>query len=69
MGQVIESPVEYHNSKDIRKTKKSLVDELLEDAAFQKYNKRKFQETVEQKKQSGFNKAMKKMRKLKKKRT
>lgn len=69
MGQVIESPVEYHNSKDIRKTKRSLVDELLEDAEFQKYNKRKFQETVEQKKKSGFNKAMKKMRKLKKKRT
>lgn len=68
MGQVIESPVEYHNSKDVRKTKKSLVDELLEDAQFQKYNKRKFQETVELKKQTGFNKAMKKMRKLKKKR-
>lgn len=69
MGQVIESPVEYHNSKDVRKAKKSLVDELLEDAAFQKYNKRKFQETLELKKQSGYNKAMKKMRKLKKKRT
>lgn len=68
MGQVIESPVEYHNSKDVRKTKRSLVDELLEDAEFQKYNKRKFQEMAEQKKQTGFNKAMKKMRKLKKKR-
>lgn len=67
MGQVIESPVEYHNSKSIRKTKKSLVDELLEDAKFQKYNKRKFQETVEQQKiKSGYNKAMKKMKKLKK---
>lgn len=68
MGQVIESPVEYHNSKDIRKKKRSLVDDLLEDAEFQKYNKRKFQEIAEQKKQTGFNKAMKKMRKLKKKR-
>lgn len=68
MGQVMDSPIEYHNSKNIRKTKKSLVDELLEDAQFQKYNKRKFQETVEQKKKSGYNKAMKKMRKLKKKR-
>lgn len=64
----MDSPIEYHNSKNIRKTKKSLVDELLEDAQFQKYNKRKFQETVEQKKKSGYNKAMKKMRKLKKKR-
>lgn len=68
MGQVIESPVDYHSSKNIRKTKKSLVDELLEDAEFQKYNKRKYQETLEQKKQTGFNKAMKKMRKMKKKR-
>lgn len=69
MGQVMESPVEYHNSKNVRKTKRSLVDELLEDAEFQKYNKRKFQETVELKKKAGFNKAMKKMRKLKKKKT
>lgn len=67
MGQVLESPIEYHNSKNVRKTKRSLVDELLEDAEFQKYNKRKFQETVELKKKAGFNKAMKKMRKLKKK--
>lgn len=68
MGQVIESPIEYHNSKNVRKTKRSLVDELLEDAEFQKYNKRRYQETVELKKKAGFNKAMKKMRKLKKKR-
>lgn len=65
----MESPIEYHNSKNVRKTKRSLVDELLEDAEFQKYNKRKFQETVELKKKAGFNKAMKKMRKLKKKKT
>lgn len=68
MGQVIESPIEYHNSKNVRKAKRSLVDELLEDAEFQKYNKRKYQETVEVKKKAGYNKAMKKMRKLKKKR-
>lgn len=69
MGQVIESPIEYHNSKNVRKAKRSLVDELLEDAEFQKYNKRKYQETVEVKKKAGYNKAMKKMRKLKKKRS
>ncbi|CRL02192.1 CLUMA_CG015410, isoform A [Clunio marinus] len=69
VGQVIESPVEYHNSKNTRKTKRSLVDELLEDANFQKFNKRKYQETLEQKKKTGYNKAMKKMRKLKKKKT
>lgn len=68
MGQVMESPIEYHNSKNVRKAKKSLVDELLEDVEFQKFNKRKYQETLEQKKQSGYNKAMKKMRLLKKKR-
>jgi hypothetical protein len=68
VGQVMESAVEYHDSKNIRKTKRSLVDELLEDAEFQKFNKRKYQETLEQKKKSTFNKAMKKMRKLKKRR-
>lgn len=59
--------MDYHSTKNVRKAKKSLVDELLEDVEFQKFNKRKYQETLEQKKQTGYNKAMKKMRLLKKK--
>jgi Fcf2 pre-rRNA processing len=67
MGQVMDSPVDYHSSKNIRKAKKTLVDELLENADFQRYNKRKYQESTEIVAKSGYNKAMKKMRKLKKK--
>lgn len=66
MGQTIEAPVEYHNTKDVRKKKRTLVEDLLEDADFQKYNKRKFKESIEQKKVKGYNKAVKKMKKLKK---
>lgn len=58
--------MEYHNNKNVRKRNKTLVDELMEDAEFQKFNKRKYQETLEQKKEAGYIKAMKKMRKLKK---
>lgn len=45
MGKIVESNVEYHNSKNIRKRNKTLVDELLEDAEFQKFNKKKFKES------------------------
>jgi hypothetical protein len=52
----------------VKKTKsKSLVDELLQDAEFQKFNKRKYQEAVKSKKSTGYNKAHAKMKKLKKK--
>ena len=68
MGRIIESPLDYHNSKNIRQgKKKSMVDELMEDAEFQKFNKKKYQETMEHRKSAGYNKALKKMRKLKKK--
>lgn len=67
MGKIIESPLDYHNSKNIRQGKhKSMVDELMEDAEFQKFNKKKYAEAMVQKQSAGYNKALKKMRKLKK---
>lgn len=67
MGRVIETPVEYHDIKNNRKRKKTLVDELLQDTEFQKHQKKKYQEAVEIQSKSGYKKAMKKMNKLKKK--
>lgn len=67
IGKVIESPVEYHASKNTSKKTKTLVDELMEDAEFQQFNKRKYQEVIEHKKNEGYQRALKKMRKLKKK--
>lgn len=68
MGKIIESPLDYHNSKNIRQgKKKSIVDELMEDAAFQKFNKKKYAEALVQKQSAGYNKALKKMQRLKKK--
>ncbi|KAL7034909.1 hypothetical protein ACKWTF_008173 [Chironomus riparius] len=60
VGQVIDSPVEYHNSKDVRKRKRTLVDELMADAEFQKFNKKKYQEyAAEKQKQPHFKKPKK----------
>ena len=60
IGQVVESAVEYHNSKDVRKRKRTLVDELMADAEFQKFNKKKYQESVvEKQKQSHYKKPKK----------
>jgi len=43
---MVDSPVEYHDSKNIRKRNKTLVDELMEDAEFQKFNKKKYKESM-----------------------
>lgn len=67
VGKVLPSPLDYYNERDTRKTKrKTLVDELMEDAQFQRFNKRKYTEILEEKKKSGYHKANKKMKKLKK---
>ncbi|XP_070498727.1 deoxynucleotidyltransferase terminal-interacting protein 2 [Chironomus tepperi] len=60
IGQVVESPVEYHNSKDIRKRKRTLVDELMADAEFQKFNKKKYQEYAAEKQKKSYFKKPKK---------
>lgn len=68
VGTVLPSAVDRYNDRDTRvNKKKSLVDELLEDAQFQQFNKRKYGEVMAEKKHSGFRKAYKKMNKSKKK--
>lgn len=67
IGTVQHSPLDYYNERDTRKNKKkSLVEDLLADAEFQKYNKRKYQEVVAKNDMYARRKAMKKMKKLKK---
>lgn len=68
VGTVLPSPLEKYNDRGERVTKKkSLVDELLQDAEFQRFNKRKYQEVMAEKRVTGYKKAYKKMKKLKKK--
>lgn len=68
VGTVLPSPLDRQKEPGVRISKKrSLVDELLEDAEFQQYNKRKYNEVMAEKKRTGFKKAYKKMKKLKKK--
>lgn len=68
VGTVLPSPLDkYHDRGERVSKKKSLVDELLADAEFQQYNKRKYNEVMAEKRNTGFKKAYKKMKKLKKK--
>lgn len=69
IGKVLPSPLDHYNERhEGKKSKaKTLVDELLADAEFQKKNKRKYREIMESKRSAGFYKATQKMKKLKKK--
>ncbi|XP_068139979.1 uncharacterized protein [Drosophila tropicalis] len=66
IGTVQHSPLDHYREKHTRKSKKSLVDELLADEAFQKFNKRKYNEVIQRTDKYAHRKAMKKMKKLKK---
>jgi len=47
VGRYIDNPVEYYSDRGSAKNKKkSLVDELMADAEFQRYNKRKYTEII-----------------------
>lgn len=51
VGKVLPSPLDYYSERGQRTTKKkSIVDELMADAQFQKFNKRKYAETMSQSK-------------------
>ncbi|XP_049281655.1 uncharacterized protein LOC125763009 [Anopheles funestus] len=68
IGKIIDSPLDHFNERGTKKLKsKSLVDELLADAEFQKINKRKYAESLERQKKKAYNKAIMKMKKEKKK--
>lgn len=67
VGKVLPNPLDYYNERGEKKTKKkTIVDELMADAQFQKFNKRKYTEIVQEKQKSGYHKASQKMKKLKK---
>lgn len=68
VGQILPSALDRHSERGVRENKKkSLVEELLEDAEFQKFNKRKYNEVMAEKAKNGLRKAYKKMKKSKKK--
>jgi len=47
MGRYVNNPVEFYSDRGTAKNKKkSLVDELMADAEFQRYNKRKYTEII-----------------------
>merc|ERR1711994_379184 len=50
IGQYVDTPLDHYSSTGQKKgKKKSLVDELMADAEFQKYSKRKYAEIIEEK--------------------
>ena len=50
IGKVMDSPLEYYNGRLTNKERKrTIVDELMADAEFAKYNKRKYKEIIEEK--------------------
>jgi len=50
IGTVVDSPTEFYTTRvPVKQRKSNLVDELLADAAFKKFNKRKYTEIIEEK--------------------
>nr|XP_033327949.1 deoxynucleotidyltransferase terminal-interacting protein 2 [Megalopta genalis] len=65
IGKVIDSPMDYYSSRLSKKErKKTIVDELMADAEFSKYNKRKYKEIIDEKKKM-HRKAFKHAKRLK----
>lgn len=65
IGKVIDSPVDYYSDRLTKKErKKTIVDELMSDAQFSKYNKRKYKEIIDEKKKLHY-KAHKHAKRLK----
>lgn len=50
MGRYVDAPADFYSERLTKKAKKkTLVDELLADAEFRRYNKRKYAEIIEHK--------------------
>ncbi|XP_078045038.1 uncharacterized protein LOC144474234 [Augochlora pura] len=65
IGKVVDSPVDYYSSRLSKKErKKTIVDELMADAEFSKYNKRKYKEIIDERKKRHY-KAHKHAKRLK----
>ncbi|XP_045456268.1 deoxynucleotidyltransferase terminal-interacting protein 2 [Melitaea cinxia] len=60
VGRVMDSAVDHVNERLTRKQRKrTMVDELLADADFQKYNKKKYKEIIEEKRKTEYKTFMK----------
>lgn len=67
IGRIVDAPLDYYSSRLTKKErKKTIVDELMTNAEFMKYNKRKYKEIIEEKRKSHY-KAHKHAKRLKKK--
>ncbi|XP_053988206.1 deoxynucleotidyltransferase terminal-interacting protein 2 [Hylaeus anthracinus] len=65
IGKVVDSPLDYYSSRLTKKERKAtIVDELMADAEFSKYNKRKYKQIIDEKKKLRY-KAHKHAKKLK----
>ncbi|KAH8354580.1 deoxynucleotidyltransferase terminal-interacting protein 2 [Drosophila kikkawai] len=67
IGVVEHSALDYYKEKNTRNTKKSLVDELLQDEDFQKFNKRRYNMALQCNAKYNHRKNIKKMKKIKNK--
>ncbi|KAI4486404.1 hypothetical protein M0804_005774 [Polistes exclamans] len=66
IGKVIDSPIDYYSDRLTKKERKNtIVEELMADAEFAKYNKRKYKEIIEEKNKRQY-KAYKHAKRLKK---
>ncbi|XP_063373281.1 deoxynucleotidyltransferase terminal-interacting protein 2 [Cydia amplana] len=60
VGKVMDSPLDHVNERLTRKQRKrTMVDELLADSEFQKYNKRKYKEIIVEKRKTEYRTFMK----------
>lgn len=65
VGKVVNSPLDYYSARMTKKERKrTIVEELMADAEFSKYNKRKYKEIIEEKKKLHY-KAHRHAKKLK----
>ncbi|KAJ8734553.1 hypothetical protein PYW08_013803 [Mythimna loreyi] len=55
VGRIMDSPLDHVNERLTKKQRKrTMVDELLADAEFQKYNKKKYKEIVDEKRRTEY---------------
>lgn len=55
VGRIMDSPLDHVNERLTKKQRKrTMVDELLADAEFQKYNKKKYKEIVDEKRKTEY---------------
>lgn len=55
IGKVMDAPLDYYNSRLTKKERKrTIVDELMADAEFSKFNKRKYKEIIDEKRKTHF---------------